>query len=322
MTRIGFQSVIRLSALCITAFVVCFPLFGQPDLSSVKETFVFAAKDGQTLRLDKYSPENVTGKSPCMVFLFGGGFKAGIRDNKGYFRYFDYFVKRGYTVVSIDYRLGLKGVKPKNMEETAGALIKAVNMAVEDLYDATAFILQHAAEWTVDPERIVISGSSAGAVTVLQAEYERCNQTKIASRLPAGFRYAGVVGFAGAVLSLESDLAFKTKPAPILMFHGDADDTVPFGKIGVGGMCFCGSDHIASRLHDLGSPYGLFQFVGSTHKISESPMSKNLPEILRFLDTAVFSGQPLMLRVTVEEIGTEKPAQLLTPEDFIKKNFK
>ena len=50
----------------------------------------------------------VEGKRPCMMFVFGGGFVGGQRDNELYTTYFDFLTSNGYDVVSIDYRLGLK----------------------------------------------------------------------------------------------------------------------------------------------------------------------------------------------------------------------
>ncbi len=44
-------------------------------------------------------------------FCFGGGFKEGERDAKIYSSFFNYFASKGFTVASIDYRLGMKGAK-------------------------------------------------------------------------------------------------------------------------------------------------------------------------------------------------------------------
>ena len=45
-----------------------------------KETFVYAVRDADTLRLDRYallSPDSRA--KPCLMFLFGGGFMTGTR---------------------------------------------------------------------------------------------------------------------------------------------------------------------------------------------------------------------------------------------------
>ena len=69
----------------------------------------------------------------------------------------------------------------------------AIDTAVEDFYDATGFVINQSSDWNIDVEQIVASGSSAGAITVLQAEYDLCNGHELAKRLPTGFNYAGVI---------------------------------------------------------------------------------------------------------------------------------
>ena len=47
-----------------------------------KETFAYAVRESDTLRLDRYAaltPDSR--KRPCLMFLFGGGFMTGTRDN-------------------------------------------------------------------------------------------------------------------------------------------------------------------------------------------------------------------------------------------------
>jgi acetyl esterase/lipase len=253
--------------------------------------------------------------------MFGGSFRNGTRNSNRYLHYFDDLSANGYTVISIDYRLGLKDVQPKNMQEIIAAMKYAIDIAVEDLYDATLFILKNAPKWKVDVQKIVISGSSAGAVSVLQAEYERCNQTPLAARLPDGFRYAGVIGFAGAILS-SGDLRCNTQPAPVLLLHGDCDRTVPFGKLTFEGVNMNGSQEIARQLHDAGMPYCLYQFVGAKHEIADRPMEDNLPEIRRFLHLWVLNGQSLMADTLIQNTDKKEPCHTITMEDFILSNFK
>ena len=74
-----------------------------------KQTFVYAVKQTDTLRLDRYvalTPDSRT--KPCLMFVFGGGFVGGRRDNASFLSYFEYYARKGYVVVSIDYRLGMK----------------------------------------------------------------------------------------------------------------------------------------------------------------------------------------------------------------------
>ena len=109
-----------------------------------KETFVYAVRDADTLRLDRYvalTPDSRT--KPCLMFVFGGGFVGGRRDNASFLSYFEYYARKGYVVVSIDYRLGMKKAMQagKLSEETfPEAWITTLAMATGDLYDATAYV--------------------------------------------------------------------------------------------------------------------------------------------------------------------------------------
>ena len=201
-----------------------------------KTTWLYAVKGTDSLYMDRYVAEaSRETNAPCLIFAFGGGFVGGERDNPAYVPYFEYFARKGYAVVSIDYRLGLRetaGSRPDpadTPEALAERFFAAVDMAVEDLYDATSFIVGQARAWGLDPSAVVASGSSAGAITVLQGEYERCTGSALSRRLPEGFRYASIIAFAGAVLEKSSSgPVWREKPAPIQLFHGDADCNVPY----------------------------------------------------------------------------------------------
>lgn len=190
-----------------------------------KQTFVYAVKQTDTLRLDRYvalTPDSRT--KPCLMFVFGGGFVGGRRDNASFLSYFEYYARKGYVVVSIDYRLGMKKAMQAGTlsEETfPEAWITTLTMATGDLYDATAYVCDHASAWGVDKTRIVASGSSAGAITVLMGEYGICNGHPLArQKLPQDFNYAGVISYAGAIFNTQEELRWAKTPAPICLPNG------------------------------------------------------------------------------------------------------
>lgn len=85
-------------------------------------------------------------------------------------------------VVSTDYRTQLKDIDKSEYSDLQGfssALQQAITCAVEDFGDATNYIIEHSVEWQINPAQIIACGSSAGAITALQAEYEICNQTAL-----------------------------------------------------------------------------------------------------------------------------------------------
>ena len=129
-------------------------------------TYLFAKRDTCDLFLDIYNPSTgsqttIDGKEkPTVIFIFGGGFIMGERNNEFYFKWFNAMKDNGYRIVSIDYRLGLKGAKKVGVANVS-ALKKAIYMGVEDLFSATSFLTDNAAELGIDPSNIVISGASA-----------------------------------------------------------------------------------------------------------------------------------------------------------------
>lgn len=292
------------------------------------ETFVYSVKDGDSLRLDRYTgtpAAEIGAPKPCMIFVFGGAFARGRRDAKAYRPFFEYMAREaGYTVVSIDYRLGLKGplaasqLAPENFQRL---LARTVLMAVEDLYDATSFVVGKAGEWGIDPQRIVTCGSSAGAITILQGEYLIANRNPLTAKLPEGFDYAGVVAFAGAVLSMDGEPVWANAPAPIMLFHGDADASVPYGSLQLGSAGIYGSDYIARQLAEMKSPYYFYSVAGADHAMATVPMNNYRDAIDQFLTQQVGERLPAMT-VTQERFTYTEPAEReFTAEDFIRNNF-
>ena len=113
----------------------------------------------------------------------------------------------------------MRGVKNVSKFNTA-PLRKAIDMAVEDVYDATNWLIVRAGSLGIDTSRIILSGSSSGAITILQSEYYRQNENPLSKKLPANFKYAGTISFSGAILSFNWGLSYRQPPAPALMFHG------------------------------------------------------------------------------------------------------
>ena len=254
-------------------------------------TYLFVQRDTCDLFMDVYNPasgSNTTAfglEKPTVIFMFGGGFIGGTRDDADYHKWFRQMTENGYRVISIDYRLGLKGSNKVGVAQV-NVLDKAIHMAVEDLFSATNFILDNADQFGVRPDNIVISGSSAGAITVMQAEYEIANNTAWASVLPAGFNYAGVMSFSGAILSREGKVDFKNEPCPTFMLHGTSDKLVPYNQIKLFNLGFFGGGKLVDRFKKYGLNYNMFHFVDYGHEIAES-MGTTLDLQIKFLETNV-----------------------------------
>ena len=257
-------------------------------------TRLFATKDGQELYLDDYdatpgSATTLDGKSkPTIVFMFGGGFITGTRNDKFYMPWFKKLNDAGYEVVSIDYRLGMKGVKTSGGVSSAKAFRKAAQIAAEDLFSATAYLIDHGDELGIDPNNLVTSGSSAGAIAVLEADW-LLNNGRATEWLPEGFRYAGVMPFAGAIISVEGTPSYKTPPAPTAFFHGTDDKIVNYKQIHILKWGIFGSHRLARIFRKNGYSYNILRYNDHSHEIASTFIS-TFPEQIRFLETNVIRG--------------------------------
>lgn len=241
MQRLSAVCVVLLIALSATAMTVNSadetprPVPRHNGASVEKSTFVYATKDGQSLQLDRYMAvdRRFDGPRPVLLFSPGGGWEQADRADRVSVEYLQHLASLGYVAVSIDYRLAIKQAKqsgemsPANIRQT---YLRAIRWGVEDLYDATAYVLKHADEWNIDPNRIVIMGSSAGATNSLVAEFNVANRTALAQEhLPEDFRYAGVISMAGAFwLEDGTPFTWKQRPAPIMFIHGGKDQLVTY----------------------------------------------------------------------------------------------
>ena len=281
------------------------PVIERPGTPQPDRTECFAQRDTCDLFLDFYTAAPGVGpcadtlRKPVIIHVFGGAFVTGVRNHPDDRVWFRRLSDAGYHVAAIDYRLGLKGKTLKTNFSSLSTLWDAIQAAVDDLFAATGYLIEHAAELGIDPDRIVISGSSAGAITVLQAEWEICNAKQEAKVLPSWFNYAGVMAFSGAVFSRDGSVRFAQKPCPVLLLHGTADRIVPYKAITLPGNQFAGSDALARKLEDAGCNFQIYRFRDAGHEISIS-MQRNLPEELRFLEENVVKGvyRPLDALVT------------------------
>ncbi len=307
-------------ALFFVMMVQSFVLSAQ---DVVCDTFHYATHNGEELYMDRYTLGEATDAArPCMIFAFGGGFVMGERDHEYYSVYFDRLAREGIVVVSIDYRLGLKGIKADGgLVAMIEVFNNAINIAVEDMYAATNYVIARAEEWGVDTSKIMISGSSAGAITAVQAEWMRCNGAERAQVLPDDFRYAGVVSCAGAIFSVKGKPKFDTMPAPMLLFHGTSDSNVPYDHSSMFGVGFYGSAYIVKQLDKLGSPYWFYSVEYGDHSIAGIPLFYQCDVIMQFINDFVLNGNSLQIDTEVVDLNGEKRPTRFKVMDYIKTNY-
>lgn len=177
-------------------------------------------------RLDVYAPAAATAPAPVIVFLYGGSWASGAKDDYAFVG--AAFAAQGFVAVIPDYRLVPQVRFPAFIEDCAAALRWAAD---------------HVAAYGGDPDRIVLVGHSAGAYNAVMLALDT-HYLADAGVDPA--RVRGVVGLAGPYDFLPFDVdatrnAFGQAPdpqltqpvrfaragaPPLLLLWGDADTTV------------------------------------------------------------------------------------------------
>lgn len=273
-------------------------------------TYLFEMRDTCDLFFDLYEPDarskvTADGKEkPTIIFMFGGGFINGSRSDETYLPWYRMMTENGYRIIAIDYRLGLKGSNKVGIAQV-NAIDHAIHIAVEDLFSATRYIIENAETLGIDPDNIVISGSSAGAISVMQAEYELCNRTEYADILPENFRYAGVISFAGAILSRKGKVKYAEEPAPTMMLHGTSDKLVNYKQIRFFNLGFFGSDKLAERFAKFGYNYSIFRYLDHGHEIANA-MCQSFGDQLLFLEANVLEGRKKTVDAVIEDSAIRK----------------
>ncbi len=160
------------------------------------------------LFLDLYSPTNRQGKNPGLIFIHGGGWKSGRRQD--YRVYTSYFATRGFVAATIDYRLVPEG---------------KVDEQLSDCQAAIQWMRTNAVELGVDPDRIAVIGGSAGGHLSLLVGYTAAQaEAKNPSAGPNPYRVSAVVDLYGPT-DLTSDEAKDVSLVKNLM--GGTMDSAP-----------------------------------------------------------------------------------------------
>jgi len=302
------KSILSLLAFILGAWNALLAQKWEPISDQIeKQTLAFVERDS-TLYLDFYQLQGDTDVKPCVIFIFGGGFAGGRRDAPFYNSYINNLVRNGLRVASIDYRLGLRGIYDQVGIFNTRPLKNAIDLAVEDLYQATAYLVSRAGELHIDPSQIIVSGSSAGAITSLHGDWYNQNRHELARILPDGFQYAGVMAFAGAIFSYEGKPRYDHAPAPTLFFHGSDDQVVPYNKRRLLNKGFFGSNYLARQFARNNYLFHYFRQVGAGHEMAVDPMNERMEEILYFIRSTALGKTPFQEETTLtplEKLGSQ-----------------
>ena len=124
-------------------------LLADDTFSYVSQTNIaYCTVAGKTLTLNAFLPEGQTAPTPAIVEIHGGWFYGGgkalqVDQVNGW----QWFKRHGLAAFSIDYRLNSEGGFPEN---------------IRDCRNAIRFIRKNAKRFNIDPDRIDVTGGSAG----------------------------------------------------------------------------------------------------------------------------------------------------------------
>jgi acetyl esterase/lipase len=203
---------------------------------------VYGKGGDQELKLDLALPAKKDGKSPCIVVIHGGAWRAGNKSQHA--PHIKRFAELGYVSASVQYRFCPKHVFPAQ---------------VQDVKCAVRFLRANAEKLGLDPQRIGAMGVSAGAHLAMMLdtvdEESDLEGTGGNDKQPSKVQCAvSIVGptelwasdipeiskpllrdFIGGTPQEKAELTKQASPiahlskddGPILMIHGTKDELVP-----------------------------------------------------------------------------------------------
>ncbi len=201
-------------------------------------------------KLDLFLPEKAEGPLPLIIWVHGGGWQNGSKDGCPPLR--AGYVAQGYAVASINYRLSGHAVFPAQIDDCKAAI---------------RWLRAHAKEYSLDPQRFGVWGSSAGGHLVALIgtsgdvkEFDVGANLDQSSRVQAVCDYYGPTDFTvfvttpgyeshatdaspeakliGGAVMQNKDKAARVNPITyvskgdpaFLIVHGDKDPTVPINQ--------------------------------------------------------------------------------------------
>jgi acetyl esterase/lipase len=137
---------LRSSFLFLLAFLPAAPLAlgADPPSFDRKTDVVYGRKHGMALTMDVFTPKEKTNGAAIVWIVSGGWFSAHEAINP---QWIEEFLKRGYTVFAV-----VHGSQPRF----------TIPEITQDLHRALRFIRYHANDYKIDPDRIGVTGGSAG----------------------------------------------------------------------------------------------------------------------------------------------------------------
>lgn len=240
-------------------------------------------------KYDVYLPKNDTVQSrPLIILAHGSAFlEIPLLDKKSpdIVELAIDLVKKGYVVVSVEYRSEPNPLAFFSEE----SMIKAVGRAVIDIRNAMCHIMDTTNNFgnpfKIDPNTVIVGGVSAGAISLmhgafidnlnmLPSQYKQWilevepNADSLLNNKYCGANILGIINISGAVLDTAWIQPNHTYP-PLLSQHGTADPIVPYNFAKPFNIPMLpnlmGSYLIDKRYKNLGLRTELETWVGYSH---------------------------------------------------------
>jgi acetyl esterase/lipase len=240
----------------------------ETDLASVYRDVPFRETDDGTLLLDVHYPRDVDGPVPLLVHAHGGGWAFG---SKGGGRFARVPLSEGVAFASVGYRLSGTATYPEPVQDVVGAM---------------AWVREHADEMGVDPERVGVTGESAGGhLASLVAAAPDVPAMRPSGTPASAARASCVVSVSGVYdFTVEGDggvggrlvrefldcedeacepqrtqaspvTHFDGGDTPALLYHGTSDDVVAYEQ----------AERYVAAAEDAGVPVSLVTGEGGAH---------------------------------------------------------
>lgn len=185
-------------------------------------TYGQATQDGQPVKLlmDLYQPKGDTARArPVMIWVHGGYFAFGSRSEGAVSTLAQRFAQRGYVTASIDYRLLAGGLNCTGGNTPSGCFSAALG-ASSDAKQAVQWFRRYASALRIDPTRISMGGTSAGAITsvLVAAAPTPASSTGLSSTITTAFSISG---------GSPTNVIWNAGDSSVYFWHGTADTIVP-----------------------------------------------------------------------------------------------
>jgi predicted esterase len=282
----------------------------------------------ENVRLRVYYPTDLPegAARPLVVLIHGGYFIAGSYHDFNAFA--EAFAKMGFVCATIDYRLCKRNdcllanvISPCNIS-WGNSFRPSSYVATVDVNDGIRWLQQHAADYHIDPEKVIVSGHSAGAFTALNVTF--LDQAEIQQLMPGaglpGHDYLSepldpvqgiraVVPMAGATMNLNwiGTEEIVEKNIAVGIVHGTADGVVDYDISAAIPCCHTyqtelyGGCAIAGRVHELGGNVFMLSGAGFGHDIGDSLLLQAImQQIPAFIVKTVICGENVSLHTSIE----------------------